>query len=147
MAKQIISKRCCTCKKIKPISEFPKNRTRKDGHQSYCKICYLKYQQKYRMTKHGKTSIYKAIHRYKKSKKGKALYHKFRLRNPEQIKARRTITSAIRAGQLSKPDSLPCNYCPAQAKEYHHHKGYEPEHWFNVVPVCIKCHNKISKNN
>ncbi|GAG26296.1 unnamed protein product, partial [marine sediment metagenome] len=30
-----------------------------------------------------------------------------------------------------------------QAEQYHHPNGYEPEHWFNIIPICIKCHNKL----
>lgn len=32
-------KQCIKCKQTKPFSEFHKRTTRKDGHQSYCKLC------------------------------------------------------------------------------------------------------------
>ncbi len=32
-------KTCCKCKVEKQISEFQKNKTKKDGLQTYCKIC------------------------------------------------------------------------------------------------------------
>lgn len=35
-----MEKRCPSCKKIKLLSEFQKNITRKDGHQSHCKECF-----------------------------------------------------------------------------------------------------------
>lgn len=33
-------KTCCRCKNSKPLSEFNKNRTKKDGHQPYCRVCH-----------------------------------------------------------------------------------------------------------
>lgn len=36
-------KRCYHCKQEKPLSEFPKNRTRPDGHGSMCKNCKKSY--------------------------------------------------------------------------------------------------------
>lgn len=32
-------KQCCTCKETKPLSEFYRDKSRKDGYQSQCKIC------------------------------------------------------------------------------------------------------------
>lgn len=33
------AKRCAKCGTTKPYDEFPKNRSTKDGHHSYCKPC------------------------------------------------------------------------------------------------------------
>jgi L-lysine 2,3-aminomutase len=35
-------KRCAKCKETKQIENFPKNKIKKDGHHSYCKICCCK---------------------------------------------------------------------------------------------------------
>lgn len=32
-------KRCCSCKQMKPLSEFNVNRSKKDGLASYCRPC------------------------------------------------------------------------------------------------------------
>lgn len=34
------SNRCPRCKTRKPLVEFPRNRSKKDGRQAYCKPCY-----------------------------------------------------------------------------------------------------------
>jgi len=34
---------CPTCKQTKPFSEFAKNKTRKNGHDSWCKVCRVAY--------------------------------------------------------------------------------------------------------
>jgi len=188
MAEQIINKRCSHCKQTKPISEFRKNRTRKDKHQDICKLCQLKYQRDYRQTKKGKAcanryrqsekgkdyqKTYQALYsksekykaykkrysqtekfkiaqkRYRQSEKGKDCYHKkakqYAIRHQERRKAKSAVNNAIKCGKLPRPDTLHCSYCPNQAKLYHHHKGYEPKHWLDVIPVCIKCHTKIHK--
>jgi len=172
MSEQIISKQCRKCKKIKPISEFYKALTNRDRFRNECRVCYSKYQKEYRQTECGKAAKKRhaqskkgkvALKRYKQSKKGKvtdkryaqsekgrktriAAIKKFRVHHPELKKAGDAVNSAIRAGRLPRPDSLQCHYCPAQAKEYHHYNGYAPEHWLDVIPVCIPCHNKIPKN-
>ena len=35
--------KCYKCKIEKPITEFYKNKTRKNGHQGYCKECHKNY--------------------------------------------------------------------------------------------------------
>lgn len=37
------SKQCTVCGEVKPLSEFAKNKTKKDGHASDCKACRKKY--------------------------------------------------------------------------------------------------------
>lgn len=168
MATKIISKRCYQCKQIKPLLEFHKNCNRKDGHQGYCKICNAEHTRKWRQTKKGKKSQkrysrsqkrricnkhYKQSEkgkatekRYEQSEKGKIVVRKkikrFHIRHPEESKARDAVKKAIRNGQLPPPDSLQCP-CGKPAKQYHHHKGYAPEHWLDVVPVCTKCHGHL----
>jgi hypothetical protein len=34
-----VYKRCPKCGKYKPLEDFYKNRSRKDGHSCYCKVC------------------------------------------------------------------------------------------------------------
>lgn len=40
-------KRCSKCGEVKPVGEFYKNRTGRDGLQHYCKICGLEKYKKY----------------------------------------------------------------------------------------------------
>lgn len=58
------------------------------------------------------------------------------------IKARavEAIRSGIRAGQIPRPESLPCADCGSDAALYHHHHGYSQPHWFDVVALCNPCH-------
>ena len=106
---------------------------------------YKIYQRKYKQTNQYKAYCKNYNRNYRQTEQGKKFRRlgiaRWRLRHPEQWKANVAIREAIRIGQLPRPDSLQCHYCPAQAEQYHHYLGYEPEHWLDVVPACIKCHN------
>jgi hypothetical protein len=137
MAEQIITKRCPRCKQVKFTSEFHKCRREKDGCQCYCKICEseIKNRKSYR-----ESSL-----RYKNSEKGKAAEKKYSRKSSKtnQRKARSAVNMAVFYGKLSSARSYHCRYCWNQAEQYHHHLGYATEHWFDVEPICIKCHNFI----
>jgi len=160
MAEQIILKTCRVCKETKSIFEFHKHPKMHDGHRNICKLCRCKqqkqYQEKYKQLESNKVAQRKywqskkgkvARKHYAHSEKGKLSQRKshkrFHAHNPNHRKAMHVVNNAIRTGKLPHPNTLQCHYCPAQAKQYHHHKGYAPEHWLDVVPVCIKCHSKI----
>ena len=147
MAEQIISKRCCTCNEIKPLSEFYKNRAVKDGYQRSCKLCFKKHQRVYSQSEKGRRAHRQASFRYNRSKKGqlanKQRSKQFKVENPQIIKARKAISYAVKSNKLPRPDSLQCHYCQAQAKQYHHHKGYVSKHRKDVIPVCDYCHHNL----
>jgi len=97
MSETIVTKRCSKCKQAKSISEFHKNRSKKDGFHHYCKVCTKAYQKsekgraitnRYQQSKKGKASQKRnnqseahkaAMRRYNRSERGKArdrLYRK-----------------------------------------------------------------------
>ena len=148
MATEIISKRCFQCKQIKPLSEFSKDQSKKDGLQSYCKSCNKAYRQsekgkaahckgtaKYLRTPQGKAANYKGVAKYLRTPKGKATMKRFYASHPNYRKAHNAVSIAITAGNLPRPDSRRCYYCTKPAQQYHHWHGYKPEHWLDVVPV------------
>ena len=47
-AKPEKQKRCCKCKKTKQVSEFHRDRSKKDGLQNWCMSCRRKWRAKYR---------------------------------------------------------------------------------------------------
>ena len=147
MAETIISKRCSKCKKTKPISEFYKHSRMKDGFFNHCKSCRAKYQTEYRKTEKGKVANRKGCNKYRKTANSKVVQRagkkRFKARHPNQIKAQQAVNNAITANRLPRPDTLQCHYCPAQAEQYHHHKGYAKKHWLDVVPTCCLCHNNF----
>ena len=166
MATEIISKRCSKCKETKPLSEFHKDTSKKDGHRFYCKMCQRdsvrKYDQsdrgkakrkQYTQSEKGKVDNRKAVRKYSKTEKCRIVQKRHRqtekykarakfyeIRNPQKIKAKTAVRRAIEDGRLPRPDSLQCHYGEHPAKQYHHWYGYAPEHWLDVIPVCYKCH-------
>ena len=50
-----MKKRCVRCKKIKKLEEFYKNKTIKDGYNTYCKICHKKHNKKVYYENHAHT--------------------------------------------------------------------------------------------
>lgn len=71
MAEPIISKRCSKCKQTKPLIEFYKNRTVKDGYRYDCKVCKAERQRQYRKTDKGKMVNREFALSYYGSEKGK----------------------------------------------------------------------------
>ena len=141
------TKKCPRCNDTKAISEFHKNRSNKDGLQSCCKTCGSNYKK----TEKGKITHRKSNEKYRNSVKGKIAHRltdkRFSVRHPNQRKAKHAINNTIQAGKLISSRFLLCHYCSKPAQQYHHFLGYEPKHWFDVVPVCISCHSKCKKNN
>lgn len=90
---------------------------------------------------------------YRKTKKymaaQKRCWKKYREKNSVAIKITRpaynALNKAVARGIFPRPDTLKCFNCENQAKEYHHHKGYEPEYWFEVIPLCTNCHRNIHR--
>ena len=194
MTDQIISKRCSTCKQIKPVTEFYKNKSDTTGYHNQCKNCANKWHQsekgrkshrkarskykkspkgrvaeasfrksqksknikrkyekseknKHRRKKQRKLDWYiKAQRKYIQSQKGKNNIKRYRKRHPDKVVAWGIVGYAIKIGQIPKAAEFNCD-CGKQAQLYHHHNGYEPEHWLEVTPVCYKCHNSIHSNN
>lgn len=81
----------------------------------------------------------------RKTEKTREHQKRYAIKYPEKIKAQNAVRNATRYDKLPRPDTLQCHYCPAQAEQYHHHKGYAPEHWLDVVPACRNCHTKINE--
>jgi len=163
-------KTCRICLQTKALSEFYKNHS-KDGYFNECKVCqkaYARkyqsleivknrqkkyqqqesariYQQLYRQYYHqsGRYAIAKKRHR--QTEKYKNTLKRYCTQHPELQKAWATVNIAVRAGKMPRPDTLQCSYSNHPATQYHHHKGYEKEHWLDVLPTCAKCHKKLHK--
>lgn len=56
--------------------------------------------------------------------------------------ARAAVYRAVRAGKMPPVNSLTCQECGNPATGYHHHNGYDKEHWLDVIPLCTACHIK-----
>ena len=67
-------------------------------------------------------------------------------RDPNKLLARHLVNAEVRGGHRPHPNTLACVDCGhvwfegERRHEYDHHNGYEPEHHFDVEPVCTVCH-------
>ena len=152
MAEQIITKKCPKCNQTKPFCEFNKNRARKGGLDVYCRKCqakkrktqiYKNYRRQYEQCK--KCKDYRKQYQQKNRQIFNLSQRKRRLSNHTQNKAVGMVGYAVKMGRIKPANSFKCTYCSMQAREYHHHKGYEPENWFVIIPVCRICHCKIHR--
>lgn len=175
MAEQVITKKCCHCKQIKPLTEFCKNKSREDFHQNYCKICSSKYNKKYASTEKARntklryesTDGYKYSRaksekkyylkhidekkiyqkKYAQTERGKEVLRRNTIKNrtlfPEKRTAGIVVNNEIVTGRISRASAYHCRYCWNPAEHYHHHRGYAPEHWLDIQPICCQCHVNI----
>ncbi len=143
---ELINKRCPKCEQAKPISEFYKNNSKKDGYACYCKTCDRTQVDLYQSNYPEKVKSSKR--KYHQSEKGKTAKKRdnlnYRLRYPKQHKAQAAVSKAIYRGKFSKATQHNCTYCSSVATEYHH-PSYKWEHRFDVIPICFQCHRKLHK--
>ena len=57
-----------------------------------------------------------------------------------QGRAIAAVRQAIVTGELKPLTRMRCRDCGQPARHYHHHRGYEPEHWLTVMALCVSCH-------
>ena len=98
-----------------------------------------KYYHKYKQTPEGKETY----NRYSKTEKGIENSHRqrkrYRKQYPDKFKAHQAMRNAVRSGKMPQANTQKCT-CEKQAYGYHHYLGYAKEHWFDVIPLCFRCH-------
>lgn len=82
---------------------------------------------------------------YRQSPRAKEVDAARRQRKKPLLAAHKAITLAIYHGTIPKASTLTCAECGGDAREYHHHNGYEESHWLDVIPVCVPCHRKLNR--
>ena len=68
-------KRCSKCGEVKPVSEFGKNRSAKEGLQSWCKVCHNEARKQLRQTEAGQAATRKANRKSDWKRQGIQLTH------------------------------------------------------------------------
>ncbi len=143
---------CGTGRHFVPIEEFGFNKLKYDNREPQCLVCS---HVKVRINTKGRVSTFKGRSHTPESKEKMAQAHTGSLNHHSKggvkrmkttraaILARRQVNHAIQAGELPRPDTLLCAQCGKQAREYHHHLGYAPEHWLDVIPVCSSCNKTL----
>jgi hypothetical protein len=60
-------------------------------------------------------------------------------------KAKRAVNNAIRDERFPHVSTHVCNECHSKQAQHYHHWSYEPEHWFDVTPLCVQCHAGVHR--
>ena len=93
---------CSTCKQLKPLTDFGKDRRSKDGFRSQCKQCEKKYERNRDPEKKRENSKkYRETHKDKE----KTRLQNWKENNPEKYKAYHTSTKIKKRCKNPKVDS------------------------------------------
>lgn len=143
MSKLNSTKKCSTCKSIKPLSGFYNRSSTKDGVDYSCRLCSNKRVSEYQKT--DKSKRYQAD--YAKSDVGRRSTvirgAKYKSNNPIKRKAQSAISNAIAAGKLISPNR--CEHCSKAGQVHAHHDDYAHPLW--VRWLCPRCHKAWHKVN
>ena len=148
-----MNKKCTKCLENKDIEKFGAQKRGLHGKRSTCKECTNKYNKIYNEERWESDPSYRArkigysTEWAKNNPEKRAVIAKKRNliakeNNPEKIKARALVNQKVRFGRLPRAKDCACNQCGKQAQHYHHYLGYSFEHRYDVVPLCVSCHNE-----
>lgn len=151
---------CSKCGESKPLTEFYTHKSGREAGKptAYCKACYrarsrtyydanrearISYQAAHRDANREKHALYSAAWYAANSEKHAATVAAYQAANPDKRASHHAVNNAVQSGNLPPAWSMVCSVCDeAQAAHWHHHKGYEKQHWLDVVPVCRLCHEQ-----
>ena len=143
------SKCCPKCERLLSIKEFSKNRSTKDGLQSWCRACKASYCATHKAETAAYMIIYRAEHKkeaadyqatYRQTPNGRAKVNagivRYRIKHPQREHCRRQLRDAIAAGKIKRQSCV--NGC--KAKSEGHHLNYQKP--FAVIWLCRECHKR-----
>lgn len=130
----MITKKCSQCDVEKDINEFFFANKSKNIRQSYCKICYKKYDAHRHHTNRDKRNEEARIFYQNNKEKWAEKVKKHILLYPEKHKARNKLRYAVYTGKIIKQ---PCEVC-GEVKVEGHHKDYSKP--LEVNWLCHKHH-------
>lgn len=132
--------------------ECCKRRQNTDEHRALVRKSTLEYihtdegkavRKAYSLSEAGRAAQKLANQNYSRSEKQQEKDRKYKTFHPNKVAARNEVNKAKLSGKLPYPKQLLCVVCGKPANEYHHFKGYDPEHWLDVIAVCRKCHREL----
>lgn len=131
------TKICPSCKKEKPLGQFPKNVSKYLGISPYCLLCNKENSRIFNARHPGRQSIYnkksRSLH-YEERRKEKLAWKKA---NPEKVKAGAIALYAIKTSKLV-PE--PCILCGVKTVQAHHEDYNKP---LKVTWLCSVHHSRL----
>lgn len=137
-----VKKKCAECGQELALTEFNKNKSKKDGLQDRCRACFSRYNKARYAANREKTKA--NVKRYREEHPEAILETKLRMcsKNPTRINASRAVDAALKVGRLTNPGI--CFGCGCTSDEHrieaHHHDYSKP---LDVVWLCTPCHRRM----
>lgn len=143
------AKTCTGCGESKPVQEFHRSASSKDGWHSRCKVCSLVVKAEYYKQNRDKLLIYQAGRRNADLEAARAYERQVYQRRKPKHRA----TMLARDRRMEKPDADtvdyitvlrrdPCAYCGGPAGQVDHIEpvvGGGRNHWSNLTAACQPC--------
>lgn len=139
-----ILKKCSKCKEAKSKGEFYKSKCHSDGLYPYCKDCKRRKQRAVSRRWYWENMEGSRTSPNYDWESRKEYYRKKRKESPNAFRAVDAVNRAVQGGKIPSPSELPCSDCGGRAHDYHH-KGYDKERWFDIVPLCRPCHGIVRR--
>lgn len=128
---------CRVCKRLRALSQFNKNRARKDGLDTRCRDCNAAHMRAYAQTERGKERLRASTVRHRTGPIGSC-----------KEKARLLIKAEVKAGRLCPASEHVCECCTRRpAAEWHHDSYRTRGHWLKVRALCKVCHDRWHREN
>lgn len=125
-------KRCIFCEEWKSVDQFKADATRWDGRNAGCTECRAARSQE-------ANPVLSDLFRLP------AGPQRIERRKGDRAQARARINADITNGLRPNPNDLYCVLCGHKGTdrrhEYHHVMGYEEMHYYDVLPLCSRCHH------
>lgn len=166
-----MNKICTKCGDEKPLEEFALLSKGKHGRHAQCKACARRYaNERYKndtvfreqLKAVSRIRVMKAYYSDLASSRAKArirahstnglerlriqsIKYRGNVENREKIKARSALNEAVRSGKINRPRTCSTPGCGNSNVTAHHHNGYDREHWFDVIWLCLICHKAAER--
>ena len=138
-------KQCKSCKELKTVDNYYKQKDTKDGLRTICKKCWKSDNKEYYTE--NIDSISEANKLYSKTDKGiasrKLATKNFRHNHKDRYIAHGKLNGMVQSGKITKP--VNCDICglPSDKLDGHHEDYSKP---LEVVWCCHKCHMNTYHN-
>jgi len=147
----VTEKACTKCGETKPLEDFNRLRSAKDGHEPRCRECRRQERKAWRENNPGaeresrkrryqrnRDHEIKGIAKWKREhpERVAATAKRYYERHSKKHEARRLVSEAIRDGVLVRPEA--CEICEGRDSIQAHHPDYDRP--LDVEWLCLSCH-------
>jgi hypothetical protein len=139
------TKVCRTCAKAKPLGDFARHASGKDGRRAHCRACVSagKVKRSKPLSPEGQARDRERRRSPEYLAQNLAASHAWQTRNKVAVEARRAVTKAVKAGTLTPAKTCQILGCRKRSGLVGHHNSYAPRNRIRVVWVCRAHHQSV----